>query len=96
MAYAGIRHVRAGKHHPSERYVRVSDEQLTWRLDQLDTEQRVPLVSIASVQQTNIRDLVITLKDGSQRTLPIYLVTNLEKQVELIRELNSDISEAAG
>ena len=89
LAYAGIRHVHAGKHHPSERYVRVDDERLVWRLDQLDTEQRVPLASIASVHQPSIRDLVITLRDGSRRTLPIYLVTNSEKQEELVRELNS-------
>lgn len=84
LTYAGIRHVNHADH-TTERYVRVDDENLMYHLGK--EEGTIPLTQIANVNRPNIRDLRIELKDGSTRLLPLYLITNKEKQDELITTL---------
>ncbi|OAV43321.1 hypothetical protein [Lewinella sp. 4G2] len=86
LAYAGIRHVNAN-HDPADRYVRVSETELIWSLTQHPDVFKVALADIASVEQPNVRDLVITKKDGGKEVLPIYLISNEEKQRELVKVL---------
>ena len=87
LAYAGIRHVNANRH-PGERYVRVDDEKLSWHLTQTGEAEEVALADIESVAEPNVRDLVITTKGGSVKTLPIYLITDPAKQRGLVAILD--------
>lgn len=86
LAYAGYRHERASRG-PADRYVRVSEDALTWSLMPATDEKRVSLADIADVERSNIRDLKISLRDGSTVVLPIYLVTSPAKQEELLSVL---------
>ncbi|WP_020571704.1 hypothetical protein [Neolewinella persica] len=88
LAYVGYRHECASRG-PADRYVRVSDDDLTWSLTQKLDEQKIPLADIASVERLNVRDLQVTLKDGSTVIIPIFLVTNEAKQEELMAVLNA-------
>lgn len=88
LAYAGYRHECASRG-PADRYVRISDDDLTWSLTQKIDEKKIALADIAGLERVNIRDLKLTLKDGSSVILPIYLVTNEAKQEELMEVLSS-------
>jgi hypothetical protein len=86
LAYAGYRQEYASRG-PADRYVRISDDDLTWNLTQKRDEQKIALADIASVERLNVRDLKVTLKDDNAVILPIYLVTNEAKQEELMAVL---------
>jgi len=88
LAYAGYRHEYASRG-PADRYVRVSNDELTWSLTQKLEEQKIALADIAGMERLNVRDLKLTLKDGNTVILPIYLVTNEAKQEELMEVLGS-------
>ncbi len=76
----------------TDRYVRVSEEDLTWSLTQKTEEEKISLADIAQVERLNIRDLRITLQNGETEVLPIFLVDNEEKQEELLRVLTQEIA----
>lgn len=90
LAYAGYRHEHASRG-PADRYVRVGEEDLTWSLTQKVDEKKVALADISTVERPNIRDLKLTLKDGSSVILPVYLVTCQAKQNDLLATLNEVI-----
>lgn len=91
LAYIGYRHEHASRG-VTDRYVRVTDTELTWSLTQKTEEERIPLASIRAVERLNIRDLQLTLQEGTQEILPIYLVANEEKQEELMEVLRAAIA----
>ena len=92
LAYAGYRHERESRG-DDDRYVRVGEDDLTWSLTQVTDEQRIALADIVGVDHPNVRDLKLTLRDGNTLVLPIYLVTNQEKQEELITVLKTIVAE---
>ena len=84
IVYATYHH---GDHHggesPPDRYARVDDGTLVYELDQLSGQQRVKIADITAAERTSVRDLVLTLRDGSQHVVPIYLIDDEAKQAEL-------------
>lgn len=86
LAYGGYRQELSTRG-AADRYVRVSEDALTWSLTQRTDEKRIALADLAAVERPNIRDLKLTLKDGNFQVLPIYLVTNDAKQEELLKVL---------
>jgi len=88
LAFAGYRHEHASRG-PSDRYVRIGEDNLTWSLTQKPDEKKIALADIAKAERPNVRDLNLTLKDGNTLTLPIYLVTSEGKQAELLETLES-------
>lgn len=88
LTFIGLR-LKNNSQGDADRYVRIGEEDITWHLNQKETENRVVLADIASFNQPNVRDLVLTLKDGNSVVLPIYLIANEEKQEELTDVLHS-------
>ena len=88
MAYAGYRADHASRG-DLDRYVRVSEKHLSWKLDQKEGEQELLLEDITGIERPNIRDLVLKIQGGSQIFLPIYLVTHEGKQNELMAILQA-------
>ncbi|SEQ75618.1 hypothetical protein [Neolewinella agarilytica] len=88
MAYAGYRADHASRG-DLDRYVRVSDKHLVWKLDQKEGEQELLLEDITGIERPNVRDLVLKVKGGSQIFLPIYLITHDGKQEELMAILQA-------
>ncbi|MFT6001138.1 MAG: hypothetical protein ACI81P_003607, partial [Neolewinella sp.] len=88
LAYSGYRYKYAVRG-PADRYVRISDDDLTWSMAQKLDEKKIALADIATVERLNVRDLKLTLKDGNTVLLPIYLVTNEAKQEELMDVLGT-------
>ncbi len=68
---------------PPDRYVEIRDGVMVWELDQLNGAQRVDLKTVARAERPSVRELLLTLQDGSRLMLPIYLVDEEAKQVEL-------------
>ena len=52
-------------------------------------EETILLADIASVDQPNVRDLKVTLKDGNTVIVPIYLIAGEEKQEELLETVRN-------
>lgn len=86
LAYVGFRHEHATRG-PADRYVRIGESELTWSLTQKLDEKKVVLADIAAVDRPNIRDLKLTLNDGTTVILPVYLLTSEAKQDELMMTL---------
>lgn len=86
LAYIGYRHEHASRG-VNDRYVRIDETHLRWSLTQKIDEKTVLLTDIASVERPNVRDLKLTLTDGSTVTLPIFLVASEGKQEELLATL---------
>ncbi|MEO0733156.1 MAG: hypothetical protein AAFZ52_09995 [Bacteroidota bacterium] len=86
LGYYGYRVDRASRG-AADRYVRVDEEYLSWHLHQQDDKEQVALAQIKKVERRNIRDLVLTLKSGTEITLPVFLIGNEGKQEELMRVL---------
>lgn len=74
-----------------DRFVRISEDTLSWRLLQQDGEESLALADIQAAERVNVRDLKIR-HAGGETNLPIYLVTSEEKQEELLKVL----TDAAG
>ncbi|MEM9928645.1 MAG: phage holin family protein [Bacteroidota bacterium] len=91
LAYLGYRQEHASRG-AIDRYVRVGEDDLVWSLTQRTDEEKIKLADVAAVERLNIRDLKITLKDGTVAILPIFLVANAEKQAELIQVLTDNIT----
>lgn len=89
LAYSVFRAEDSDTVEATDRYVRVDERQLVWKLEQGQPEQRLLLAEVAAVQRMNVRQLDIRLRDGSVRSLPIFLVPGREKQDELIRTLTA-------
>jgi hypothetical protein len=88
MVYFGYRQKNA-RRGVANRYVRVGEDQLAWRLGQESAKQTVDLKDLATVERPNIRDLKLTLNDGTTITLPIYLIASEPKQDELLETLTA-------
>ena len=88
LAYIGYRHEHASRG-ACDRYARIDETHLRWSLTQKVDETAVALAEIKKVKRTNIRDLQLTLADGSIVVLPIYLIASEGKQEELMVALNS-------
>lgn len=91
LGYIGYRQEHASRG-AADRYVRVGDTALSWSLTQNTEEEKIDLSEIKAVERLNIRDLKISLKDGGEQILPIFLVANAEKQEELIQVLESNLT----
>lgn len=90
LAFIGYRRARASRG-VTDRYVRIDDDSLRWKLTQQEAEQRLPLARITAVERTNVRDLTLTLADGGREVIPIYLVSNPVKQGELEAVLRASV-----
>lgn len=66
-----------------DRYVRIKDNILTYKLDQVSPERHIDLSQVKSALRTNARDLKMEMQNGTTEVLPIYLVADEEKQKEL-------------
>lgn len=88
LAYIGYRHEHASRG-ACDRYARIDETHLRWSLTQKVDETAVALAEIKKVKRTNIRDLQLTLADGSTVVLPVYLIASRGKQEELMTALNS-------
>lgn len=86
LAYLGYRHER-GSRGGCDRYVRVGEDELVWSLTQRVAEDRLPLAEIVGVEQPTVRELRLTLRDGTTVVLPFYLITSTGKQEELLAVL---------
>ena len=87
LAYIGYRHEHTTRG-ACDRYARIDDTHLRWSLTQKVDEESVLLENIAAIERTNIRDLKLTLQDGTSVVLPIYLIASEGKQEELLDVLN--------
>ena len=76
----------------TDRYVRVTEDQLLWKLTQKEAVQSVPLRSITAIEQPNIRDLILHLSSDEQVTLPIYLIADEGKQKALLAALETALT----
>ena len=94
LAFAGMRHVRSGQH-VGERFVTIKEGTLSYHLITTEPTQRITVAEITAVERRNVRDLVICLRDGTERILPIYLITNELKQAELVEALHPAIATAS-
>lgn len=74
--------------HP-ERYVRLDDEKLIWWLDLNETEQELAVADIKSAQY-DIRDVTLTLKNGSKKVMHTYLIMAPAKETAF-REALKDL-----
>ncbi|NJC27192.1 hypothetical protein [Neolewinella antarctica] len=83
LAYSGTQHVGHSAD-PAERFVRIDDKKLSWSLHQQPETEEVALTNIASFTQPNVRDLRLVLVGGGEKVLPIYLISDQEKQEELV------------
>ncbi len=72
-----------GQETPPDRYVEIRDGIMVWELDQLNGKQRVDLDTVVRADRPSVRDFLLTLQDGTQIVLPIFLVDEEAKQVEL-------------
>ena len=72
-----------GHETPPDRYVEIRDGTMIWELDQLNGKQTVDLNTVVQADRPSVRDFLLTLEDGRQVILPIYLVDEENKQVEL-------------
>lgn len=88
LAYAGVRHLQSGNDH-RERFVRVDEKTLSWNLTQNSEVEKVDLSTITSFGRPNVRDLVLQLRGGGQKVLPIYLIDDENKQAELLSVLET-------
>ena len=86
LAFAGYRHIHSDPH-VGERFVTIKDGVLSYHLIVTEPTEQIDLTDIVAVEQPNVRDLVLQLRDGSKRILPIYLITNEHKQTELVDAL---------
>lgn len=92
LAYGGYRQEHASRG-DDDRYVRIGETDLTWSLTQVTDEQCLPLADLRAVDHANVRELKLTLTDGTVTVLPIYLVTNLAKQEELVATLQAVVAD---
>ncbi len=76
-------HHGAGEETPPDRYLEIRNGVMTWELDQLKGKQRVDLKSVVRAERPSVRELSLTLQGGREVVLPIYLVDEEAKQVEL-------------
>lgn len=90
LAYIGYRHKHAS-HGACDRYARIDETHLRWSLTQKADEETILLADVASVERPNVRDLKVTLKDGSTVILPIFLIASEGKQEELIETVQSSL-----
>ncbi|MFT4751368.1 MAG: hypothetical protein ACI819_001820 [Neolewinella sp.] len=88
LAYIGYRHKHASRS-ATDRYARIDETHLRWSLTQKADEETILLADIASVDQPNVRDLKVTLKDGNTVIVPIYLIAGEEKQEELLETVRN-------
>ncbi|TXF88684.1 hypothetical protein FUA23_13540 [Neolewinella aurantiaca] len=90
LAYIGYRHEHASRG-ATDRYVRIDETHLRWSLTQKIDEASVALADIAAIERTNIRDLRVTLKNGENVILPIFLIASEGKQEELMEAIRSTL-----
>lgn len=67
-----------------DRYARVTEEQFIWNLSQVEGERAVALTDIVKIERPNVRDLNITLASDQVIRIPIFLISDEEKQLELV------------
>jgi hypothetical protein len=77
-----------------DRFVRISEDTLSWKLTQQDGENSLPLADLRSAERLNVRDLKIG-HTGGETILPIFLITDEGKQEELMTVLREQIALAA-
>lgn len=83
VAYFTYRRSSNSEEAPPDRYVIVQGGVLTYELDQLNGKQRLDLSQLAATSRPSVRDIVLTMRDGREVVLPIYLIDEEDKQAEL-------------
>lgn len=90
VAYATYNHSHPRGGEPAvdaERFAEVKGGRLTYELDQIAGRQSVALDQVAKAEKPSVRELVLTLKDGTRQVIPVYLIDDDAKRQELERLL---------
>jgi hypothetical protein len=87
VVYATYNHGGKGGELPPERYAKIVDGQFTYHLDQVSGVQRVDLARVKKVTKPSVREMILTTDDGVDHPIPIYLIDEDDKQLELERIL---------
>jgi hypothetical protein len=83
IAYATYHHGRGREEPAPSRYLIIEDGVMTYELDQLAGRRVVDLTGLESVSQPSVRELRLRFRDKEDLSLPVYLIDEPEKQVEL-------------
>ena len=85
IAYATYRHggPDAVDEAAPPRYVAIENGRMVYELNQLEGRQEVQLSEVERVERPSVRDLILHLRSGQRRVLPIYLIDDEAKQQEL-------------
>lgn len=91
LTWFGLR-LRNASQGETDRYVRITADQLIWDLSQVDDERSIALSDIVKIDRPNVRDMNITLTSEQLVTIPIFLIADKEKQDELVELLQGIIT----
>lgn len=80
---------------PTDRYVRITEEELIWDLTQVEEERSIRLQDISTIERPNVRDLKIGLTSRQDVLIPIFLIADEEKQGELVNLLEEIVGKQA-